>query len=72
MATTKPCTTGPRHSWGWVKNVANTQVGGRSVKVTLRGLYRCACGAKKTGAPNHAGPDLRGLVGLGATKEMTP
>lgn len=58
-----PCTNGPRHTWAWAKNITNAQIGGRSAKFSLRGLYRCACGAKKVGAPNHDGPDLRGIVG---------
>lgn len=62
-STTKPCPLGQRHTWVWGKNVTNAQIGGRSARFTLRGLYRCACGAKKIGAPNHDGPDLRGVVG---------
>lgn len=61
--TTKPCTNGPRHTWSWVKNVANGQINGRGARFTLRGLYRCACGQQKAGAANNDGPDLRGLLG---------
>lgn len=62
MTPTKPCSIGPRHAWMWVKNVTNSQIGGRSASFTLRGLYRCACGAKKIGAPNHDGPGLLGVI----------
>lgn len=60
---TKPCKIGPRHKWTWLKNVASSQVGGRGVYAyfTLRGLYRCACGAQKIGGPSNSGPDLRDL-----------
>ncbi len=62
-APTKPCKNGPRHKWTWLKNVASSQVGGRGTYAyfTLRGLYRCECGAKKVGVPNHNGADLRDL-----------
>lgn len=63
MSNLKPCINGPRHTWAWRKNVTNSQIGGRSAKFSLRGLYRCACGAVKVGAPNHDGSDLFGLVG---------
>ena len=63
MKKIKPCTNGPRHTWAWKKNFFDSQIGGRSAKLTLRGLYTCACGVKKAGPPNHDGPDLRGLIG---------
>ncbi|HRL97865.1 MAG TPA: hypothetical protein PLE22_00285 [Acidovorax sp.] len=58
---TAPCKVGPRHKWAWLKNVTNAQIGGRSARFTLRGLYRCECGARKVGAPNHNDVDLRDL-----------
>lgn len=65
---TKPCTNGPRHTWAFVRNasvgrVVHTSRGSHG-KFTLKGLYRCTCGATKYGAhnPNQPG-DLRGLVG---------
>lgn len=58
-----PCTNGPRHTWAWTKNITRTTVSGRSAHISLKGRYRCACGATKLGAPNHDGPDLRGIVG---------
>jgi len=63
--TNNQCTKGPRHAWMWAKNVTNSQVGGRSIRFTLRGLYRCECGAQKVGPANHNGPDLRGLIADG-------
>lgn len=68
----KPCKTGPRHTWAWVKNVANAQIGGRSARFTLRGLYRCTCGQQKVGAANHNGPDLRGLLASSTTTPTKP
>jgi hypothetical protein len=65
---TKPCTQGPRHTWTFVKNASVgslTHTARGSVgRFTLKGLYRCACGATKYGAhdPNQGG-DLRGLIG---------
>lgn len=59
----KPCTQGARHTWAWLKNVTNSQIGGRGASFSLRGVYRCACGAKKVGAPNHNAPSpLNDLV----------
>lgn len=65
---TKPCTNGPRHRWTFVKNasvgsITHTSRGSNGV-FSLKGLYRCACGATKYGQhdPNQAG-DLRGLIG---------
>ena len=62
-ASTKPCKKGPRHKWTWLKNVASSQVGGYGADVhyTLRGLYRCDCGAKTVGRPDNRGADLRDL-----------
>lgn len=65
---TKPCTLGPRHTWAFVKNASVGSLTptsrGSFGRFTLKGLYRCACGATKYGAhdPNDPG-DLRGLVG---------
>jgi hypothetical protein len=65
---TKPCTNGPRHNWTFVKNasvgsITHSSRGSHGV-FSLKGLYRCACGATKYGRhnPNQAG-DLRGLIG---------
>lgn len=61
-----PCTNGPRHKWEFVKNV---NVGSMSVtargtvgRFSLKGLYRCACGAKKHGQFNHNASDLRSEI----------
>lgn len=69
------CTNASKHKWTWVKNVSKTTINSSSVQLSLRGFYRCSCGASKVGRPNHDGPDLRGLVGdgmfvAGATKAM--
>ncbi|WP_441280619.1 hypothetical protein [Tardiphaga sp. 862_B3_N1_1] len=61
----KPCTSGPKHQWAWLKNTTVTKGSMRQVHISLRGLYRCECGERKYGKPNHNGPDLRGLVGDG-------
>lgn len=66
--TTKPCTKGPRHKWQWAKNirVGKFQVtkGGTFGQISLKGLYRCACGAEKHGNANfNDTADLRGTGG---------
>lgn len=50
---TKPCTVGARHKWQFVKNTTSTNVGGRSIGFSLRGIYRCECGQKKLGDAEH-------------------
>lgn len=70
---TKPCTNGPRHSWTFVKNVSVGSIthtsGGSFGRFTLKGLYRCSCGATKHGQHDPNAGDLRGLVGdLGNTE----
>lgn len=52
----KACTNGPRHKWTWLKNTTSAQVSSRSASFSMRGLYRCACGARKAGEPNHNEP----------------
>ncbi|MCY1294169.1 hypothetical protein D9M68_357300 [compost metagenome] len=47
----KPCTTGKRHSWTFVRNVITSYQKGRIGRVTECGLYRCECGAAKYGEP---------------------
>lgn len=63
---TKPCTSGPRHSWQWKKNVTvgSLTITSRSStgRYTLKGLYTCACGATKHGQPDMNGTDLRGTI----------
>lgn len=46
---TLPCTLMRRHKWSFVKNVTRTYPNGRTVQVSTRGLYKCACGARKYG-----------------------
>ncbi len=61
------CTIGPKHQWLWIKNITNKKVTysarGTAVQLSLRGLYKCACGELKEGQQNHNGPDLRELEG---------
>ena len=51
--TPKPCTLASKHKWAWIKNVTTYRVGQRSATFALKGLYRCECGAQKTGPMNH-------------------
>ena len=58
------CANAEKHTWAWHANVTRGVYRPNSATLTLRGLYKCtSCGAQKYGKPNHAGPDLRGLVG---------
>lgn len=45
----KKCTLGSRHKWQYVKNVQLQTQTARTVTLSLKGLYTCACGAKKYG-----------------------
>jgi hypothetical protein len=47
----KPCTIGKRHKWVFVRNVTRKYQNGRTVQLTLKGGYRCECGATKYGQP---------------------
>lgn len=66
MKQIKPCTLGPKHQWTFVRNVevGAVQVGrlGSVGRFSLKGLYRCQCGAAKNGAFDPNGSDLRGLL----------
>ncbi len=66
MTKVPPCDIGPKHKWTWIKKVANQSITyssrGTSMRMSLRGLYKCECGTRKYGQPNHDGPDLRELV----------
>lgn len=66
MKPLKPCTVGPKHSWAFVRNVevGSVTVGrhGSVGRFSLKGLYRCQCGAVKHGNFDPNGSDLRGLV----------
>lgn len=48
----KACTLGKRHKWAFIKNVITTTHGIRTASISSRGLYRCACGARKHGEPD--------------------
>lgn len=48
---TKPCALETRWRWTFVRNRICTYTNGGSARISLRGVYRCACGAKTIGAP---------------------
>lgn len=43
------CKLGKRHVWAWLDNVDHVSVLGSYVRFSLKGRYRCACGARKLG-----------------------
>jgi hypothetical protein len=45
----KSCTIGKRHKWEHLCNRVFTSGSGRYRTVSLRGVYRCECGAIKKG-----------------------
>lgn len=49
----KPCTEGKRHKWVHTHNISTVHQTLRTTRFSLRGVYRCACGEKKIGAPAH-------------------
>ena len=53
----KPCATGKRHSWVFVRNRNNAtqRISGAGTMVSSRkvGVYKCACGARKEGEVGH-------------------
>lgn len=57
MTKTKPCTLGPRHKWEFVRNKTFTTATLHTRTLSVRGVYKCACGAKKIGEMNHFAPD---------------
>lgn len=47
---TKRCTKGKRHKWSFFKNVTVKRFyANGSIQLSLRGLFKCKCGAKKLG-----------------------
>ena len=63
---TPVCTLGVKHKWVFVKNgqvtkTSSSMGGGCSVQISLRGLYKCACGQSRIGQANYNAPnaDLR-------------
>lgn len=48
---TKPCALETRHRWTFVRNRICTYTNVGDARISQRGVYRCACGAKKIGAP---------------------
>lgn len=59
--TTKPCTLAPKHKWTFDRNVTQGTFGPGTLTMSVRGLYRCACGATRIGAANQNAPgaDIR-------------
>lgn len=53
MNKVKPCSISSKHKWEFVNNVTLKDVTygatGTQVKIRFRGLYKCACGAKRIG-----------------------
>lgn len=47
----RTCTLGKRHKWQFVRNVKFAQVSMQSTSLSIRGLYKCACGETKHGNP---------------------
>jgi hypothetical protein len=47
----KPCTLGKRHKWEFVHNQITETHGLTTVRISKRGVYRCACGVHKFGNP---------------------
>lgn len=45
----KKCTLGNRHKWQFVKNMQITTQTINTATFSLKGLYKCACGATKYG-----------------------
>ena len=55
----KKCTLGSRHKWEHIKNVQIHTQTARTVSISLKGLYKCACGAKKYGFMQKGVEDFR-------------
>ena len=47
----KPCTEGARHKWEHSYNIIKKYVNGSHATLSKKGVYLCACGAKKYGEP---------------------
>lgn len=48
----KPCIDGKRHKWTFIRNETTTSGTLRTVRVSLKGVYRCeVCGKAKLGEP---------------------
>lgn len=45
----KKCTLKIRHKWVYVGNVQVTTQTARTLSIGFKGLYKCACGARKYG-----------------------
>lgn len=50
----QPCTLWRRHRWSFIKNVAyGVTLSSGAMRFSKRGVYRCECGAQKTGPAGH-------------------
>jgi hypothetical protein len=47
----KPCTLGKRHAWVHAHDQVVQSGGPSTIRISKRGVYLCACGAKKLGQP---------------------
>lgn len=49
----KPCTLATKHKWEFVRNVTITKAmygaKGGYARISLRGIYKCACGGERIG-----------------------
>ena len=45
----KKCTVGPRHKWQFKNNVELASISKTTARISLKGLYVCACGTSKYG-----------------------
>jgi hypothetical protein len=51
MNKTDKCSLYPKHKWEFVENKVFTKIySSNSADLTSKAIYKCACGAKKTGA----------------------
>lgn len=58
----EPCTKGPKHKWEFVRNKEVMHSTPTTMSITLKGVYRCACGARKLGDFRHEAPAAPLLV----------
>lgn len=49
----KQCSNGARHKWEFVRNVTIKRQTLRTIELSNRGLYKCACGETKIGSYRH-------------------
>lgn len=49
-----PCPLGPRHKWEHRGDHQVRTQTSQAIRLSLKGVYHCACGAKKFGTPRGA------------------